>query len=42
MINKQRLQNSRGGKVTRVAEKAVNAVIDEVKKDLKETLPSSS
>jgi len=39
-LNKRRAEQNRGGKVTRVSEKAVNAAIAKAKEQLKETLPS--
>jgi hypothetical protein len=40
MLNKRRAEQNRGGKATRVSEKAVNMAIAEAKEALKETLPS--
>jgi hypothetical protein len=40
MLNKRRAEQNRGGKVTRVSEKAVHTAIAEAKESLKETLPA--
>jgi hypothetical protein len=42
MLNKRRTEQNRGGKPTRVSEKAVHAAIAEAKESLKETLPGKS